>query len=122
MASELHRLVARQRLEPDEHRVAAHGAPRGTVLQELAARKGDDERSARALAVHAEALDEVEHRRLKRVHVLEDEQHGVVARQAVDHGDESRLDLGHERRLVSALGQAEKERQPLRQAGGCAVA
>src|SRR5207248_6725644 len=81
----LYGVVAREGLEPDQHRVAAARAPPGPLVQKLVARERHDERPPGTGPIDTETLDQVEHRRLQRVRVLEDQEHRVVPREAVDH-------------------------------------
>ena len=68
----------------------------------------------------AEAFDQLEHRRAELVRVLEHEDGGRVAREAVDERDEPGLHVLHERRLRLPIGHAEQEREPFDEVLGVA--
>ena len=106
------RLVSGQRIEAQQHGVAARRAPRRTLIEQLAPRQGEDERAPRpAPAGGSEPLDQVEHGRPQRVGVLEDKGDRVVARQRVDQREEAGLHVVDERRLLAPLS-ADAEEQP----------
>src|SRR6266550_4193859 len=73
--------------------------------EQLVARERDDERAASSLAACRHALDEIEHRRLQGVRVLENDQHRVVAGEPIDHGRKTCLNLMDEGGLIPALAQ-----------------
>ena len=84
MPGELDRLVAGESVKPDQHRVAGARTPSLPLLEQLAAGERDDQRAARTLASRGDPLDEVQHRGLEAVCVLEYDQHRVVPGQSLD--------------------------------------
>ena len=71
--------------------------------------------------MHAQTLDQVEHRSLQGVRVLEHDQHRVIPSKSIDHGEEPGLHVMYERGLVAALALSEQPGQTLHRSGrvGC---
>ena len=109
VAGKLDRLVARERVQADQHRVAGARTPRRPLLEQLVAGERDDERPARTLTARRDAFDEIQHRGLEALRVLKHDEHRMVAGQTLDHGDEPGLHLVDERGLVPALAEREEQ-------------
>ena len=108
VAHQVNRLVGRQRSEPQHHRVPTGRPPFRALFEELIASERKNEGTPRPpTSGRGQTLDEVEHWRLQAVRVLEDEDHRVIAREAIDHRDEASLDVVDEGRLLDSLRQPE---------------
>src|SRR5207237_883506 len=84
--------------------------PRRPLLEQLVAGERDDERPARTLTARRDAFDEIQHRGLEALRVLEHDEHRMVAGQTLDHGDKPGLHLVDERGLVPALAERDLRR------------
>ena len=119
LANEADRLVRRKRIQPQQHRVARGRTPVRSLLEELVPRECQNQRAPRsARPTGRQSFDEVEHRRLEEMRVIEHDHHRVITGQAVDHRDHSGLHVVYECRLLRALGKTEQRREPLDGAGG----
>jgi hypothetical protein len=112
----VHRIRDRKRTQAQEDRIAGRGSPAWPQLEQLVARQREDQRATwPASPGGGQALDEVQHRGLQAVCVLEDDDHRVVAGHPVDQRDKPGLHVADERRFITPLGHAEQEGQPLDQ-------
>ena len=90
---ELGRVVERERLQVQVHRVPAPATPiRAIVQQRVPSRAHHEQRDVVGLAHHL--LDEVEHRRLGRLDVLEHHDDRASAGEPAEEREQARADLG----------------------------
>ena len=121
LSREIDRLVGGERVELEPDGVRGRRSPGGPLFEQRRAGQREDQDPAMAFSGgRAEAFDQLEHRRAELVRVLEHEDGGRVAREAVDERDEPRLHVLHERRLCLPVGHAEQEREPFDEVLGVA--
>ena len=109
------RVVGRQLLDPQRHRVGQAAGPVGPVLEELPSSDANHEQRNLPCLLH-ELLDQIQQQRVGLVQILEHQDHRTASRETGEHREHA---LAHLRELVAAVVltvgvQAEREAEPAR--------
>ena len=115
LSCQLGGLALGQRLEAYADLVHGAGSPRGTFLEQLGARRHQHQHPARAATpAGRDPLDQIEHLRAERVHILEQQRDRPLAGEPLEQRQEPGTHIVDEGRLVTARLREPHERlQPV---------